>query len=196
MGELAGSPHLFPLTRSVIMVHGCPMYPPSLASAASHLLEEAAIRGLMISTAESCTGGLIGGLLTDVPGSSIVVERGFIVYSNASKNELLGVPIPTITQFGAVSREVCIAMAQGAIERSQADISVAVTGIAGPTGGTAEKPVGLVHIAVAGPGGRILHKERRYGEIGRQAVRMRTVEDGIELLRTMVRGQPAQDMAS
>ncbi len=168
------------------------MYSTALTQCAAHVLEEAAIRGLMIATAESCTGGLIGGLLTEIPGSSIVVERGFIVYSNDAKQDLLGVPASLITERGAVSREVAIAMANGAVEHSQADLAVSVTGIAGPTGGTDDKPIGLVHMAVSGPENRCLHKERRYGNVGRTEVRTRTVEDAMELLRAMIRSMPAR----
>ncbi len=149
----------------------------------------------MVATAESCTGGLIGGLLTEVPGSSIVVERGFIVYSDDAKVELLGVPRGLITEHGAVSREVALAMAGGAVERSRADLAVAVTGIAGPTGGTDTKPIGLVHIAVRGPGSSSLHKERRYGNLGRKMVRQRTVEDAMEMVRSVIRTLPAREPA-
>ncbi len=171
------------------------MYSPELYAQASHLLEMAAIRGLMIATAESCTGGLIGGLLTEVPGSSIAVERGFIVYSNLAKQELLGVPAGLIAEHGAVSREVAMAMAAGAVSRSAADIAVAVTGIAGPTGGSPDKPIGLVHIAVKGPGNIAQHKEWRYGNLGRKTVRQRTVEDAMDMVLAVIKALPARDHA-
>ncbi|KYB44854.1 damage-inducible protein CinA, partial [Brucella anthropi] len=119
---------------------------------------------IMIATAESCTGGLIAGALTDIAGSSDVVDRGFVTYSNEAKNEMIGVPMDLINQVGAVSKEVAIAMAEGALNNSRAGISIAVTGIAGPGGGSAEKPVGLVHIASARKGFATLHKECRFGE--------------------------------
>ena len=108
----------------------------------------------MAATAESCTGGLIAGLLTEIPGSSAVLERGFVVYSNAAKQELLGVPAETLVNYGAVSGETAVAMAEGALRASRAEVAVSVTGIAGPDGGTAAKPVGLVHFACARRGSR------------------------------------------
>jgi nicotinamide-nucleotide amidase len=143
-------------------------------------------KGLMLATAESCTGGLIAAFLTEVPGSSDVFERGFVTYSNAAKSELLGVPANLIDQYGAVSEEVARAMASGALSHSRADLAVAVTGVAGPGGGTAEKPVGLVHLAAARRDGRIVHREIRLGEIGRHAIRLETVKEGFALLRTLL----------
>ena len=113
------------------------MYSADLLSSARHVLEEATIRGLMITSAESCTGGLISGLLTEIPGSSVAFERGFVTYSNAAKNEMLGVPAAILDNHGAVSAETAKAMAMGALTVSRADIAIAVTGIAGPDGGTA-----------------------------------------------------------
>src|SRR6185437_9509791 len=128
-------------------------------------------RGLKIATAESCTGGLVAGALTEIPGSSAVVERGFVTYSNEAKHEMLGVPNVTLRKFGAVSRQTAQAMARGALKNSDADIAVSITGIAGPGGATPGKPVGLVHFAAAARGGRILHRECRFGAIGRTTVR-------------------------
>jgi nicotinamide-nucleotide amidase len=116
---------------------------------ATRVLDAGRARGLKIATAESCTGGLVAGALTDIAGSSDVVERGFVTYSNEAKLEMLGVPASTLAAHGAVSRATAEAMAAGAIRRSAADLAVAVTGIAGPGGGTAEKPVGLVFFSVA-----------------------------------------------
>ena len=120
----------------------------------------AAQSGLKLATAESCTGGLIAAILTEVPGSSDVFERGFVTYSNEAKTELLGVPAELIEKHGAVSEEVARAMASGALGHSRADIAVAVTGVAGPGGGTTAKPVGLVHLAAARRGS-VTHKEIR-----------------------------------
>lgn len=120
-----------------------------LLKKAEKLLDACRTRNIMIATAESCTGGLISQLLTDIPGSSDVFERGFVTYSNASKTDMLGVDTKLIAKHGAVSKEVAEAMARGAIKHSKADISIAVTGIAGPTGGTKQKPVGTVYIAAA-----------------------------------------------
>lgn len=138
--------------------------------------------GIMIATAESCTGGLIAGALTDIAGSSDVVDRGFVTYSNEAKNEMIGVPLALINSNGAVSKEVAIAMAEGALAHSRAGISIAVTGIAGPGGGSAEKPVGLVHIASARQGFATLHKECRFGEKSREDIRHETVLTALALV--------------
>ena len=139
--------------------------------------------GLLLATAESCTGGLIAAALTEVSGSSAVVDRGFVTYSNEAKTGMLGVAPELIGSVGAVSREVAIAMAEGALGASRADIAVAVTGIAGPGGGSAEKPVGLVHLAVAVRGAPTVHAERRFGDIGRSPVRLATVEAALEMIQ-------------
>lgn len=139
-------------------------------------------RELTVATAESCTGGLIAATLTEIPGSSLVVERGFVTYSNESKTEMLDVDADLIKRVGAVSKEVAIAMVRGAIAHSRAHLAVAVTGIAGPDGGSAEKPVGLVHLAAMRRGGEPVHRERRYGDIGRSNVRTATVADALEMM--------------
>ncbi len=157
------------------------MFPDDIEALARKVVEAAAARSLMIATAESCTGGLVSAALTAVAGSSAVVERGFVTYSNAAKSELLGVPVALIERQGAVSEPVARAMAAGALAHSSAQISVAVTGIAGPGGGSADKPVGLVHFAAAGPGG-LIHVERRFGDIGREAVRLDSVRVALDLL--------------
>ncbi len=163
------------------------MFPDDIDALARQALDAAAARGLMIATAESCTGGLVAGALTAVAGSSAVVERGFVTYSNAAKSELLGIPAALIARHGAVSLEVARAMAEGAVARSAATVSVAVTGIAGPGGGSAEKPVGLVHFAAAGPAG-LIHVERRFGDIGREAVRLESVRAALRLLLDRIGG--------
>ena len=141
---------------------------------------------LTIATAESCTGGLIAATLTDVPGSSRVVDRGFVTYSNEAKTEMLGVDAGLIDKLGAVSKEVTLAMAEGAISRSDADLAVAVTGIAGPDGGSAEKPVGLVYIAALRRGGEPAHREFRFGNIGRSEVRLATVREALGLVTGLI----------
>ena len=157
------------------------MFPKSIKTKAEKVLTLARTKDKKIATAESCTGGLIVAALTDISGSSDVVDRGFITYSNQAKMELLGVPEELLKTHGAVSQEVVIAMAQGALERSRAQIAVSVTGIAGPTGGTADKPVGLVHMAIAyGP--NTDHQKLRFGDIGRDKVRIKTVEAALDLL--------------
>src|SRR5208282_1257470 len=158
------------------------MFPPDLLVRAAELIARYRAAGLMAATAESCTGGLIAGLLTAIPGSSYVVERGFVVYSNAAKEELLGVPAETLVKHGAVSEETARALAEGALRASRADVAVSVTGIAGPDGGTAEKPVGLVHFACARRGAPTVAREERFGDIGREAVRLASVKVGLELL--------------
>ena len=159
------------------------MFADALLSEARALLDDARGKGLHIATAESCTGGLIAALLTEIPGSSDVVERGFVTYSNEAKIELLGVPAELLRAHGAVSRDVARAMAQGALAHSRAQLAVAVTGIAGPGGGSAEKPVGLVHLATARRDGEIVAKECRFGDIGREQVRLRTVAEALGMLR-------------
>jgi nicotinamide-nucleotide amidase len=162
------------------------MFPPPLLSLAQILLAEARKKGLRIATAESCTGGLVAGLLTEIPGSSDVLERGFVVYSNRAKSELLGVHSDLIADQGAVSEAVARAMAEGAVENSNAQMAVAVTGIAGPGGGTRLKPVGLVHIAAAREGHSILHEAHRFGDIGRSEIRLASVEAALKLLQHLL----------
>lgn len=157
-------------------------FPPALAARAAALLRRCEERGLRIATAESCTGGLVAALLTEVPGSSAVVERGFVTYSNEAKTDLLAVPATLIASQGAVSEPVARAMAEGALGRSRATVAVAITGIAGPSGATAAKPVGLVHFGLAVTGRPTEHRERRYGDLGRSLVRTRAVEDALALL--------------
>jgi nicotinamide-nucleotide amidase len=153
-----------------------------LRTAAKRLLDLCRVRGLRVATAESCTGGLVAGALTEIAGSSDVVERGFVVYSNAAKESMLGVPLSTLERYGAVSAQTAIAMAAGALKNSEADITVSITGIAGPGGGSRQKPVGLVHFAAASRDGRSLHERKLYGKIGRRRVRQRSVLQALELL--------------
>jgi nicotinamide-nucleotide amidase len=158
-----------------------------LKQRAAALLKAYEQKGLKIATAESCTGGLVAALLTEIVGSSAVVERGFVTYSNEAKTELIGVPAELIAAHGAVSEPVARAMAEGALRHSRADVSVGITGIAGPTGGTATKPVGLVHFGLARRGAATAHLERRYGDLGRENVRRRAVEDALGLLEQAIR---------
>jgi nicotinamide-nucleotide amidase len=154
--------------------------------AATALLDAAKPQGLKIATAESCTGGLIAASLAAVPGASVAFERGFITYSNEAKIEMLGVAADLIAEHGAVSRPVALAMAEGALAHSPADIAVAVTGIAGPDGGTPEKPVGLVHIAAARRNGERLHQEKRFGDIGRHEIQAQSVAAALELMKRLI----------
>jgi nicotinamide-nucleotide amidase len=164
------------------------MIDQALREKAAQVLEVFRARGLKIATAESCTGGLVAGALTEIAGSSDVVDRGFVTYSNAAKEAMLGVPAVTLELYGAVSAETAAAMAAGALKNSLADITVAITGIAGPGGGSKQKPVGLVHFAAASRDGRCLAREQRYGEIGRQSVRERSVAEALELLAALAHG--------
>lgn len=158
------------------------IWPEDIEKTARRIVTDFSARGLMIATAESCTAGLIAGALTEIAGSSNAFDRGFVTYSNAAKQQMIGVSAETLKAHGAVSRPTALEMAEGAIRHSNADISVAVTGIAGPGGGTDEKPVGLVHLAAARKGRETLHREMRYGDIGRSAVRLATIRTALEML--------------
>jgi nicotinamide-nucleotide amidase len=149
---------------------------------AAALLDACRARHLMLATAESCTGGLIAATLTAIAGSSDVLDRGFVTYSNESKTELLGVPAALLAAHGAVSEPVARAMAEGALARSRADIAVAVTGVAGPGGGSVEKPVGLVWFGLARRG-RGVHSEQVVFPGDRAAIRAATVAHAFGLIR-------------
>ncbi|GHE58697.1 competence damage-inducible protein A [Camelimonas fluminis] len=140
---------------------------------------------LTLATVESCTGGMVAAALTGIPGASDVIDRGYVTYSNRAKHEMVGVPKELLERFGAVSEQAARAMAIGALSRCPANVTVAITGIAGPGGGSEEKPVGLVHFAAAREGRETLHVERRFGEIGRAAIRSESVLQALELLRQM-----------
>ena len=157
------------------------MLPSDLQALAVRVLDAAKVREQMIATAESCTGGLIAGCLTEIAGSSAVVDRGFVTYSNEAKTEMLGVPADLIARVGAVSEEVARAMADGALDRSRASLTVAVTGVAGPAGGSPEKPVGLVHFGCAMTGGETVHV-RHVFDGSRSDIRRETVRVALEML--------------
>ncbi|HLS68068.1 MAG TPA: CinA family protein [Kiloniellales bacterium] len=158
------------------------MFSNELMDAAEKLVEELRQRKLMVATAESCTGGLLAGLLTTVPGTSDIFERGFVTYSNDAKMEMIAVPEVILNEQGAVSRECAEAMAQGALANSRADLAISITGIAGPTGATAAKPLGLVHFALAGRDGLLQHRQDRFpGD--RTAIRLASVAVAVELLQ-------------
>ena len=159
------------------------MFGPDMLQDAESLLQLLRGKGLRIVTAESCTGGLIAALLTEIPGSSDVLERGFVTYSNDAKAEAIGVPRALIEQFGAVSREVAEAMARGALAHSKADIAISVTGVAGPGGGSADKPVGLVYLSALRRGQDTITIERRIAEGSRSAVRLASVGEALSLIR-------------
>jgi nicotinamide-nucleotide amidase len=148
------------------------------------VLEACRARQWRVATAESCTGGLVAGALTEIAGSSDVVDRGFVTYSNAAKTTMLGVPEAMLAAHGAVSRETAQAMARGALDRAGVDLTVAITGVAGPGGGSAEKPVGLVHFAAATKD-RLIHREKRYADVGRSEIRRLSVIEALTMLEAL-----------
>ena len=160
------------------------MFDDDLRARAEDLVLRLRTAGLMLATAESCTGGLVAGLLTEVPGSSAVLERGFVTYSNEAKTELLGVPAETIAGHGAVSRETAAAMAAGTLRHARAALAVSITGIAGPGGGSPDKPVGLVHFAFAARSGRTDERVLRFGDLGRTGIRRAAVLEALDLVVT------------
>jgi nicotinamide-nucleotide amidase len=159
------------------------MWREDLLRDAADLLATCRTRGWRVATAESCTGGLLAALLTEIAGSSDVFERGFVTYSNAAKMQNLGVPADFLQRHGAVSEPVARAMAEGAIRVSGAQLAIAITGVAGPGGGSAEKPVGLVHVACAAAGRPTVHHECRFGPIGRGEIRLATVTEALAMMR-------------
>tara|TARA_X000000950_G_scaffold257016_1_gene323003 strand:+ start:54269 stop:54763 length:495 start_codon:yes stop_codon:yes gene_type:complete len=159
-----------------------------LLNLARLVLDDAQQRRLRIVTAESCTGGLLSGLLVEIPGSSKVFERGFVTYSNKAKEEVLGVPGDLLADYGAVSEPVARAMAEGALEESRANISISITGVAGPGGGTRLKPVGTVHFALARENAPIRHRLENFGDIGRSEIRMASVAVALEMLQESIAG--------
>ena len=149
---------------------------------AKEVVELCTEKNVMIATAESCTAGLVAACITEVPGASQVLERGFITYSDQSKTEMLGVMPITLKQYGAVSKDAALEMAHGAMSRSEAGISISITGIAGPDGGSTGKPVGLVHFGGRHYKGAMIHREENFGNIGRHNVRMAAVETALEMI--------------
>jgi nicotinamide-nucleotide amidase len=168
------------------------LFPSDLLSDAQALLAELQTRDLKLATAESCTGGLLAGLLTEIPGASATVERGLVSYSNTSKCALLGVAAQLIEDAGAASADVARAMAEGALAHAPADIAISVTGIAGPDGGSAAKPVGLVYLAVARRGQPTQVRECRFGSIGRTEIRLASVREAVALARGALSSQGPQ----
>jgi nicotinamide-nucleotide amidase len=162
------------------------MIDETMRAAAARVLDLCRRRGWKVATAESCTGGLVAATLTEIAGSSDVVDCGFITYSNEAKHELLAVPAAVLGEYGAVSQETAKAMARGALGQSGADTAVAVTGIAGPGGGSESKPVGLVHFAAA-HGATVIHREKRFGDVGRHEVRRLSVLEALAMLEELAR---------
>jgi nicotinamide-nucleotide amidase len=165
----------------------CDVIGADLREAAKRVLALCRARGLHVATAESCTGGLVAAALTEIPGSSDVVDRGFVTYSDDAKRAMLGVSAATLKRYGAVSAQTAKAMAVGALKNSRADIAVSITGIAGPGGGSKQKPVGLVYFAAASRDERRIARKRLYGDIGRRRVRLRSVLEALALLQLLSR---------
>lgn len=155
-------------------------------AAANAVIKLCIERKLTIATAESCTAGLVAGALTEVPGSSAVLDRGFITYSNDAKQQMLGVPTETLRDYGAVSRQTAEAMAQGALQKAKTDLAVSITGIAGPGGGSADKPVGLVHFAAVTRDGTTMHAGKIFrgenGDLSRAEIRHKSVLQALDML--------------
>lgn len=163
------------------------MFPEDIQTAAARVIAAAVRRGTLLATAESCTGGLVAAALTAIPGSSAALDRGFVTYSNAAKSAMIGVRPDVIDAHGAVSEPVARAMAEGATAHSGAGLAVAITGVAGPGGGSAEKPVGLVHFAAHDDAGTI-HVMKRFGDLGREKVRLASVRVALDLLLRKLTG--------
>jgi nicotinamide-nucleotide amidase len=161
------------------------MSDPAILKAATALIDLCVRKQLKLATAESCTGGLVASALTEVPGSSAVLDRGFITYSNAAKQQMLGVSADILRNHGAVSRATAEAMARGALGNANADMVIAITGIAGPGGGSSDKPVGLVHFAAGSRNGARSHTEIHYGDIGRAEVRRKSVLQALAMLKEL-----------
>ena len=162
------------------------MFETALMNKAMLLLDDARAARLKIVTAESCTGGLLGGLFTEIAGSSDVFERGFVTYSNRAKADVLGVAGDILADYGAVSEPVARMMAEGALEQSRANISIAITGIAGPGGGTPMKPVGTVHFGCARENRAVIHEMRQFGDIGRSEVRRLSLDVALDLVAQQI----------
>jgi nicotinamide-nucleotide amidase len=162
------------------------MFPIEIQTLARLLVDECRERRLRVVAAESCTGGLVSSAITAVSGASDIFDRGLITYSNRAKQELLGVSGDMLADYGAVSEPVARMMAEGALENSNAHISVAITGVAGPTGGTELKPIGLVHLATARANQSVMHRVERFGDIGREEIQLGAVRMALEMLRDRV----------
>ncbi len=163
-----------------------PALPHELQEKARDVLEKACEADMPITAAESCTGGLLSALLTDIPGCSHIFERGFIVYSDEAKCDLLGLDRQMVTDCGAVSREVAIAMARGALSRARARVALSITGYAGPPGKDDEGEEGLVHFACCSKGGAMNHKECHFGPQGRQGVRIAALDTALDLIAEQI----------
>jgi nicotinamide-nucleotide amidase len=156
-----------------------------LRAAAVKLLDLCKDKELTLATAESCTGGLVAATLSEIPGSSLVLDRGFVTYSNKAKQQMLGVTPATIDVHGAVSTECAEEMAKGALAHASVDLAISITGIAGPTGAVLGKPIGLVYFCAASRSGRVIAHDRKYGDIGRSNVRRQSVLQALSMLQEL-----------
>ena len=163
-----------------------------IVEAAKRLLEICKRKHLTVATVESCTGGLVAGAITEIPGSSSILDRGFVTYSNQAKQDMVGVSAATLKAHGAVSRQTAEEMVRGALAHAPVDLAVSITGIAGPDGGSAEKPVGLVHFGAASRSGQFVHAEKRFVNIGRSAVRKASVLQAFRMLHELAEQEPAR----
>jgi nicotinamide-nucleotide amidase len=167
----------------------------SAIDAAKALLDICSRKKLTLATAESCTGGLVAATISEIPGSSAVLDRGFVTYSNEAKQRMLGVTPATIDVYGAVSAECAEEMAKGALAYASVDLAVSITGIAGPTGAVPGKPIGLVYFCAASRSGRVIAHDRKYGDIGRVKVRERSVLQALSMLRELAEKEEPQPPA-
>jgi len=161
------------------------MFDDEITSAVNRLLDRCKAKKLSVATAESCTGGLVAAAISEISGSSAVLDRGFVTYSNEAKQQMLGVAPATIDVYGAVSTECAAEMARGALAHAQVDLAVSITGIAGPTGATPGKPIGLVYFCAASRSGRNIAHDRKYGDIGRSQVRRASVLQALAMLQEL-----------
>jgi nicotinamide-nucleotide amidase len=161
------------------------MFDDEITTAVNKLLDRCKAKKLTVATAESCTGGLVAAAISEISGSSLVLDRGFVTYSNEAKQQMLGVTPATIDVYGAVSTECAEEMAKGALAHAQVDLAVSITGIAGPTGAVLGKPIGLVYFCAASRSGRIVAHDRKFGDIGRSKVRRASVLQALALLQEL-----------
>ena len=171
------------------------MFDDDITSAAIALLDLCKAKTLTVATAESCTGGLVAAALSEIAGSSAVLDRGFVTYSNEAKQQMLGVAPATIDVYGAVSTECAGEMAKGALAHAQVDLAVSITGIAGPTGATPGKPIGLVYFCAASRSGRVIAHDRKFGDIGRSQVRRASVLQALAMLQELAEKEEPQPPA-
>ena len=161
------------------------MFDDEITSAAVALLDHCKAKALTLATAESCTGGLVAAALSEISGSSLVLDRGFVTYSNEAKQQMLGVTPATIDVYGAVSKECAEEMAKGALAHAQVDLAVSITGIAGPTGAVPGKPIGMVYFCAASRSGRVIAHDRKFGDIGRSQVRRASLLQALAMLQEL-----------